>query len=188
MAHRRQGSTSKTQTQTPGGRGTPESVPGSSLREQEGKEWAGPDGGVYEVLRYVRSAFDEEEVLDAMPLEAAGNPGAWHAWRTYRAKKVGSDGKGMGKLKMKAVMTPWHERLEENGSGGEVREEVGSEGEEDEGEEEEEAEAQSPARKAGEWNWEGVWEIRSRRGIEGSLSDSVLYGSGAGDDLVSVAV
>jgi hypothetical protein len=38
----------------------------------------------YEVLHYLRSAFADAEVLDSVPLEAAGNPGAWHAWRTYR--------------------------------------------------------------------------------------------------------
>ncbi len=38
----------------------------------------------FEVLDYMRSAFDDADVLDSVPLEAAGNPGAWHAWRTYR--------------------------------------------------------------------------------------------------------
>ncbi|KAI8963822.1 UBC-like protein [Daldinia sp. FL1419] len=38
----------------------------------------------YDVLRYIRSAFTDEDVLDSIPLEAAGNPGAWYAWRTYR--------------------------------------------------------------------------------------------------------
>lgn len=38
----------------------------------------------FEVLSYIRSTFDDETVLDSVPLEAAGNPGAWHAWRTNR--------------------------------------------------------------------------------------------------------
>ncbi|CAN8102930.1 unnamed protein product [Discula destructiva] len=42
------------------------------------------DVSTFEVLSYIRSTFDEEAVLDAIPLEAAGNPGAWHAWRTNR--------------------------------------------------------------------------------------------------------
>ncbi|KAI1342311.1 ubiquitin-conjugating enzyme [Xylariaceae sp. FL0016] len=41
----------------------------------------------FEVLRYIRSTFDDETVLDAIPLEAAGNPGAWHAWRTHQIGK-----------------------------------------------------------------------------------------------------
>lgn len=41
------------------------------------------------------------------------------------------------------------------------------------------------ARQPGEWNWEGVWEERVRRGVEASQSDAVLYGHALGrDDLV----
>jgi hypothetical protein len=39
---------------------------------------------VYELLEYIRSTFDDEEVLDSLPVEAAGNPGAWHAWKAHR--------------------------------------------------------------------------------------------------------
>lgn len=42
------------------------------------------DVSTFEVLSYIRSTFDDESVLDSVPLEAAGNPGAWHAWRTHR--------------------------------------------------------------------------------------------------------
>ncbi|OTB08116.1 hypothetical protein M426DRAFT_201251 [Hypoxylon sp. CI-4A] len=51
------------------------------------------DISTYEVLRYIRSAFNEEEVLDSIPVDAAGNPGAWHAWRQHRIDtgKVFSD-------------------------------------------------------------------------------------------------
>lgn len=38
------------------------------------------------VLFYMRSAFDSETLLDKVPLEAAGNQGAWHAWQAHRAK------------------------------------------------------------------------------------------------------
>lgn len=36
------------------------------------------------LLNYIRSTFDDETVLDSLPLEAAGNPSAWHAWRAHR--------------------------------------------------------------------------------------------------------
>lgn len=36
------------------------------------------------LLNYIRSTFDDEDVLDSLPLGAAGNPGAWHAWRAHR--------------------------------------------------------------------------------------------------------
>ena len=39
---------------------------------------------VSELLEYIRSTFDDESVLDTLSLEAAGNPGAWHAWKAHR--------------------------------------------------------------------------------------------------------
>ncbi|KAF7523017.1 hypothetical protein G7054_g11929 [Neopestalotiopsis clavispora] len=92
--------------------------------------------------------FDDEDVLDLIPLEAAGNPGAWHAWRT---------------------------RQRSNG-----REFPDNDGSEDS--------TPTPAgasKKPGEWNWEGVWEERVKKGIAASLSESVLYGGvGAGEDVI----
>ncbi|MBE3044139.1 hypothetical protein IMZ48_16525, partial [Candidatus Bathyarchaeota archaeon] len=38
----------------------------------------------YDLLAYIRSAFDEDQVLDGVGLEAAGNANAWYAWRTHR--------------------------------------------------------------------------------------------------------
>lgn len=90
----------------------------------------------FEVLSYIRSTFDDENVLDSVPLEAAGNPGAWHAWRTHRG---------------------YHTLPEGDPS----------------------------ARKPGEWNWEGVWEERVKKGITASLSEQVLFGGqGGADDTV----
>ncbi|KAH6659480.1 ubiquitin-conjugating enzyme/RWD-like protein [Truncatella angustata] len=100
----------------------------------------------FEVLRYIRSTFDDEDVLDSLPLEAAGNPGAWHAWRAHRQDngKVftgASDGDG--------DMAPL---------------------------------PSAPIRNPGEWNWEGVWEERVKKGIAASLSEPVLYGSTGGSE------
>ncbi|KAJ5786742.1 Ubiquitin-conjugating enzyme E2 [Penicillium pulvis] len=39
---------------------------------------------VAELLNYIRSTFDDESVLDSLPVEVAGNPGAWHAWKAHR--------------------------------------------------------------------------------------------------------
>lgn len=39
---------------------------------------------IVEVLQYMKCTFEEESSLDALPLEAAGNPGAWNAWRSHR--------------------------------------------------------------------------------------------------------
>jgi len=110
-------------------------------------------------------------VLDLVPLEAAGNPGAWHAWRSYRAKsgKVFNH-EGAGKEK-----TAWHDGLsdgeDDHSAGGYQRVAGGS---------------SSPManRRPGEWNWDGVWEIRVKKGVEGSLAEAALYGKDAGDDLI----
>ncbi|ETS82738.1 hypothetical protein PFICI_04614 [Pestalotiopsis fici W106-1] len=102
----------------------------------------------FEVLGYIRSTFDDEDVLDSIPLEAAGNPGAWHAWRTRQR----SNGKVFADNDHSEDSTP------------------------------------TPAgasKKPGEWNWEGVWEERVKKGIAASLSESVLYGGvGAGEDVI----
>ncbi|KAG5301596.1 ubiquitin-conjugating enzyme [Histoplasma ohiense] len=52
------------------------------------------DVPVLTILNYIRSTFDDEAVLDSIPLEAAGNPGAWHAWRSHRGlgNREGEDG------------------------------------------------------------------------------------------------
>ncbi|PLB48915.1 hypothetical protein P170DRAFT_475247 [Aspergillus steynii IBT 23096] len=42
------------------------------------------------LLDYIRSTFDDETVLDSLPLEAAGNPSAWHAWKAHRKDSVNS--------------------------------------------------------------------------------------------------
>ena len=39
---------------------------------------------ITEVLAYMKRTFDDETALDALSLEAAGNSGAWKAWRAYR--------------------------------------------------------------------------------------------------------
>lgn len=53
---------------------------------------------VPQLLSYIKSCFDDEKVLDDIPLEAAGNPGAWHAWRTHR--------KSEGRKRWSAPMPP----------------------------------------------------------------------------------
>jgi hypothetical protein len=130
------------------------------------------DVSTYDVLRYIRSTFDEEEVLDSVPLEAAGNPGAWHAWRSYRVKSgkiLNVDAAGKEKM-------AWHEGLsegeeEKRRQGGYQRLPGGS---------------SSPManRRPGEWSWDGVWEVRVKRGVEASVAEAALYGKDAGDDLI----
>ena len=39
-----------------------------------------------------------------------------------------------------------------------------------------------------DWNWDGVWEQRVRKGVESSIADSTLYaGTSGGDDVVGIS-
>ncbi|KAA8570354.1 hypothetical protein EYC84_002651 [Monilinia fructicola] len=137
--------------------GTPKKAGGSTAESEAmsspesgisspGKTADGVRVGVYEVLRYIRRTFDDELVLDKVPLEAAGNPGAWHAWKSYRIK-IGKMTAEKKDLDLKDPTSP------------------------------------IVARAPGEWNWDGVWETRVKKGIEASIAETVLYGLGA-DDLI----
>ncbi len=146
----------------PGSGGSVASTPGSAASSLSAALVNAPrrDVSTYDVLRYIRSTFDDENILDSIPIEAAGNPGAWHAWRTHRRQTVG-----------KALPNP------PSSAGGAV----------ESGAKPQSAEA-AVTRRPGEWNWEGVWEERTKRGIATSLSEAVLYGNASGvDEVVSSA-
>ncbi|GFP53256.1 hypothetical protein ACSS6W_000750 [Trichoderma asperelloides] len=129
----------------------------------------------YALLKYIRSTFDKAEVLDAVPLSAAGNPGAWHAWRTHRRKQEKVDDKKMYRLSRLSILS------------GDTTRETGS----DRGDAAE-SDAKSitsslatTVREPGEWNWDGVWEDRVKKGVASTLTESVLYGaSGISDDMI----
>ncbi|KAK3390917.1 ubiquitin-conjugating enzyme/RWD-like protein [Podospora didyma] len=146
------------------------SVPGTTPSFMQTKT---RDVSTYDVLKYIRSAFDDEDVLDSIPLEAAGNPGAWHAWRAHR-RQTGkplpipgpAPGPGPG---------PGPGSSESGGGGERVASAPSDAGP-----------AVVATRRPGEWNWEGVWEERSKKGIAGSLSEAVLYGNaGTADELIN---
>jgi hypothetical protein len=105
------------------------------------------DVSIVRVLDYIRSTFSEESVLDSIPLEAAANPGAYHAWRTYRAPILQAQ---QPPVLMVESSLP---------------------------DQAEETTAMGPNRRAGEWNWEGVWEERVKKAVKASLSEPVLFGT-----------
>lgn len=112
---------------------------------------------VVELLQYLRIAFDTEEVLDSIPLDAAANAGAWHAWRSYRAKSISRAtpiARAPGEVKQPSIERSLSPRQQPGG-----------------------------ARRPGEWNWQGVWEDRVRKSIQASVSEPVLFG-GDGHDVV----
>lgn len=137
----------------------------SQLDDQPSYMRSGADISVYDILRYIRSTFDDEKALDSVPLTAAGNPGAWHAWRTHR--------RALGKLQEEEPKTDSSQGKVEEGSQNPRK-------------------SLSPNKSAvstrhpGQWNWDGVWVDRVKKGIAASLSEPVLFGaSGSPDDLVS---
>ncbi|KAI0888937.1 UBC-like protein [Annulohypoxylon maeteangense] len=133
--------------------GTPGSK-GSAVGASPGfAETKGNEISTYEVLRYIRSTFNDDDVLDSVPIEAAGNPGAWRAWRQYRI----DNGKVFSETTSSAGATDTNPEVK----------------------------TPDPARKPGEWNWEGVWEERVKKAVTASLSEPVLYGGvGAADDVI----
>lgn len=46
---------------------------------------------IVDVLHYIKRSFDDWEALDMLPLDAAGNSGAWKAWRAYRGSSNQND-------------------------------------------------------------------------------------------------
>lgn len=128
----------------------------------------------YSLLKYIRSTFDKAEVLDAVPLSAAGNPGAWHAWRTHRRKQDKVDEKKTYRLSRLSILS------------GDTTRDFGSERGDGAAESDAKSITSSQAtREPGEWNWDGVWEDRVKKGVASTLTESVLYGaSGISDDMV----
>ncbi|KAL9030290.1 MAG: hypothetical protein Q9196_001566 [Gyalolechia fulgens] len=113
---------------------------------------------IIKVLDYVKRSFDEETILDALPLKSAANPGAWKAWRAHRHGALQCDGN------QKAFND--QSSLTQTASGAQS--------------------TQATAKHQDEWSWEGVWRERVKRGIDASISDQVLFGAGGGDEIVGL--
>ncbi|KAK4176707.1 ubiquitin-conjugating enzyme/RWD-like protein [Triangularia setosa] len=150
----------------------------------------------WEVLRYIRSTFDDERVLDEVPLEAAGNPGAWHAWRTHRRMQKEMEKQERERAereKRKAEAEELGGDGQEGGGGGEAERAETVVSDDGRGSSVDPRTSSgslavpatpTSSRRPEEWNWEGVWERRVKRGIAASLSESVLFGGSGGPDEV----
>ncbi|MCJ1354859.1 MAG: hypothetical protein MMC33_004849 [Icmadophila ericetorum] len=114
-----------------------------------------PEFSLCDVLRYMKTAFEDESVIDEVPLAAAGNTSAWHAWQAYRraTREQPSSLRALGGPSPRRVLA--HKITKSHGS-------VASK----------------------QWNWDGVWEKRVKAGVNNSISDSVLYGSGNSDEMI----
>lgn len=141
-----------------------------------GKENENKKTSIYQVLRYIRSTFDNEVVLDQVPLAAAGNPGAWHAWRTHRAKVPKNStykiGDSIVELKASFNLGPIKDRGG-NTLTNTIRQDIPKT-----------LPSHISTSTSTEWNWDGVWKIRVKKCVDASISESVLYGKDSGDDLI----
>lgn len=111
-----------------------------------------------EVLQYLRIVLDTEDILDQVPLEAAANTGAWHAYQSYRAKVLGSRASPASSVPS-VVSDTAGERAAS------PRQQPGG------------------ARRPGEWNWQGVWEDRVKKSVQASISEHTVY-SGDNNDAI----
>ena len=46
---------------------------------------------ILNVLLHIQDSFENEVFLDSIPLDAVGDPSAWHAWRAYRGITKGEN-------------------------------------------------------------------------------------------------
>lgn len=133
---------------------TRRSTPAAPNSQPEPRGDVGPAGEanahpppVAKILKYIQASFTDEAILDSVTVESAANPGAYHAWRSFRETQFTGSLQPMTKSS---------------------------------------AAPATRSRHPGEWNWEGVWEERVKKGINNSISDGVLYSAGVeGDDVVS---
>ena len=123
-----------------------------------------PPKSVVSVLDYMKRAFDDYQILDSVPLELAGNSGAWKAWQAHRKHTLYTLTEEQ--VVSKSLLESSEHRGIKDGS-------LSSEP----------AVFKKP-RQPEEWNWNGVWQDRVYNGINASISGPVLYGLGVGDEPV----
>lgn len=59
-------------------------LPITTSEVQSSAEQVPPRPSMASVLNYLKRSFDDSDVLNRLPAEAATNPGAWKAWQAYR--------------------------------------------------------------------------------------------------------
>ena len=123
-----------------------------------------PTVSVFEILDYLRRAFNDESFLNSIPLEAAANPGAYHAWHAYKARK----------LQLSRAVSPQSGMSSKRSSGLEnISGTMSGDGDGTLG---------GRGRRPEQWNWEGVWEDRVKRGIQSTMTEQALFGSASAAD------
>ena len=115
-------------------------------------------GGTLAVLQYVKTVLEDEEILDQLSLQDCANPGAWHAWQAHR--RISTE-----------TSFPQVDRSDGTPTGEVSAGWVGNN-------------VATSQRPSSTWNWDGVWVDRVQKAVNTSISDSVLYNSGNGNEVV----
>ncbi|KAL8695914.1 MAG: hypothetical protein Q9224_003079 [Gallowayella concinna] len=135
-----------------------EKLPISNLASKSSSDCRPPRAPITTILEYIKTAFDDELILDGLPVEAAANPGAWKAWQAHR-RAVSLQARLDNATKDQSSTIPGQPEIP--GLTGLVK---------------------YPE----EWSWDGVWERRVRKGVDASISEQILFGAGGGDEIVGL--
>ncbi|KAL8801902.1 MAG: hypothetical protein Q9200_006778 [Gallowayella weberi] len=131
-------------------------LPSSKLASKSSSDCRPPPAPIAAILEYIKTTFDDEDILDGLPAEAAVNPGAWKAWHAHR-RDVSPQAKfEKGPNDQSNTIPGKHQSQVLTGS----------------------------VKHPKEWSWDGVWERRVRNGIDASISEQILFGAGGGDEIV----
>lgn len=157
---------------------SPSTSPGSPQPANPALDTQAPEQiHVVDILRYVRTAFQDPSALDAVPFSAAGNPGAWYAWQAYRkkAQEKASTEAATPKAPTAHARTPsktGHARSPSKGTSSSHARTSSR------GTNRQNGDTPGRPKRPSEWNWEGVWEQRVKRAVNDSVNEGVLFGSG----------
>lgn len=137
---------------------------------------------VVDILRYMRAVFEDATLLDNLPFDEAANQSAWYAWRASKhsihAKNAASASAATAVTKSADYKPPTTSTTPA---------EAGDTNTPSTPAKATRTTAISLAgpttpkptpKKPSEWKWEGVWDMRARKGIEASITEASLFGAG----------
>ncbi|KAL9583051.1 MAG: hypothetical protein Q9212_002931 [Teloschistes hypoglaucus] len=113
---------------------------------------------IFDILNYMKRAFDDEDFLNQLPEEAAASLGAWKAYQAHRRNACQRS-------------NPHSDNVPDPS-----RRRDGPQ------------QPQNHDWRRGEWNWDGVWEQRVKKGVDASISDQALFGTARDTEIVGFAL
>lgn len=133
----------------------------SAMREGDVRRSSTSPIRIWEVLEYVKRSFDDDSLLDALPITEAANDRAWKAWQAHRKNTAGDPGSNAVNEQSASSIR----------NGGSMNPRSNS--------------PRGSSKPFDEWSWDGVWQDRVHENVHASVSKSVLFGAGR-DEFVRV--